>query len=110
MPHASGHASGQVSDRLTLVVDPGHAWLRVPLVEIARLGIEDQISAYSYINGNYAYLEEDSDAGRYQAARQAQGHPPPTIHIQHVACFNHKQTPFDNGRFPPEFWDKLRSK
>lgn len=56
MPHASGH----VSDRLTLVVDPGHAWLRVPLVEIARLGIEDQISAYSYINGNYAYHSTSS--------------------------------------------------
>ena len=64
MPHASGHTSGhtsdQVSDQLTLVVDPGHAWLRVPLMEIAQLGIEDQISAYSYINGNYAYPSTSS--------------------------------------------------
>ena len=113
MPHTSGHTSGQVSDQisdqLTLVVDPGHAWLRVPLIEIAQLGIEDQISSYSYINGNYAYLEEDSDAGRYQAAREAQGHPLPSLHIQHVARFNRNQACFDNGRFPPEFWDKLRS-
>jgi hypothetical protein len=58
MPH--------VSDQLTIIIDPGHAWLRVPLVEIAQLGIEDQISAYSFINGRFAYLEEDSDAGRYE--------------------------------------------
>jgi hypothetical protein len=34
-----------LSDQLTLVVDPGHGWLRVPLVEIAQLRIESQISS-----------------------------------------------------------------
>ena len=101
MPH--------VSEQLTIIIEPGHAWLRVPLVEIAHLGIENQISAYSFINGRFAYLEEDSDAGRYQAAREAQGHPPPSLHIQHVDHFNRNQARFDNGRFPPEFWNKLRS-
>jgi hypothetical protein len=102
MPH--------VSEQLTIITDPGHAWLRVPLVEIAQLGIEDQISAYSFINGRFAYLEEDRDAGRYQAAREAQGHPQPSLHIQHVDHFNRNQARFGDGRFPPEFWDKLRSK
>ena len=43
--------------------DPGHAWIRVPLRELADLGISGQISRYSYVDahGN-AYLEEDCDA------------------------------------------------
>jgi len=52
MPH--------VSDQLTIIIDPGHAWLRVPLTEIAHLGIEDQISGYSFINDRYAYHSASS--------------------------------------------------
>lgn len=45
-------------------VDAAHGWLRVDTVEIAELGIEDEISSYSYLSpdGKYSYLEEDSDA------------------------------------------------
>ena len=44
--------------------DDGHGWLQVPLVLILRLGIEDQISKYSYLSldGQFVYLEEDLDA------------------------------------------------
>jgi hypothetical protein len=49
-----------VSEQLTIITDPGHAWVRVPLVEIAQLGIEDQISAYSFINGRFAYHSASS--------------------------------------------------
>ena len=42
--------------------DAGHGWLEVELAEIERLGLTDQISDYSYLNGNRAYLEEDCDA------------------------------------------------
>lgn len=42
--------------------DPSHAWLRVPLKDVIKFGLTNKITSYSYINGNYAYLEEDSDA------------------------------------------------
>lgn len=53
--------------------DPAHAWLRVPKEELVNLGIDKQISAYSYMNGNWAYLEEDCDA---TAFCRAKGIPP----------------------------------
>ena len=49
--------------------DPGHAWLCVPIQELAQLGVVNQISGYSYLNGNNAYLEEDCDAGVFLKAR-----------------------------------------
>lgn len=45
--------------------DPGHGWLQVPLNTIQGLGI----SPYSYQDGIYAYLEEDSDMGKWLEAR-----------------------------------------
>ena len=42
--------------------DPGHGWLRVPRALIKTLGIEHEISNYSYKRREHAYLEEDSDA------------------------------------------------
>ncbi len=51
--------------------DPGHAWLQVPSAEIKRLGIKP--SGYSYINGDYHYLEEDCDAPLFDEAKQARG-------------------------------------
>tara|TARA_R100000951_G_scaffold43465_1_gene36657 strand:- start:1014 stop:1322 length:309 start_codon:yes stop_codon:yes gene_type:complete len=54
-----------------LVADPGHSWLKVPMKELDRLGIADDISAYSYQKGDMAYLEEDCDAGVFIQARVA---------------------------------------
>ena len=44
-----------------LHTDPGHGWLAVRRKELAELGIADQISRYSYVKGETAYLEEDCD-------------------------------------------------
>lgn len=41
--------------------DPGHSWLAVEKKELETLGIADQISEYSYMKGELAYLEEDCD-------------------------------------------------
>lgn len=41
--------------------DCGHGWLRVLIKDIVGLNIQDKISTDSYINGKYAYLEEDCD-------------------------------------------------
>lgn len=41
--------------------DPGHGWARFPKQRLAKLGIADKISTYSYQNGANAFLEEDCD-------------------------------------------------
>jgi hypothetical protein len=43
--------------------DPGHGWIKVPMAET----IELDISPYSYmsLDGEWAYLEEDMDAGTF---------------------------------------------
>ena len=43
--------------------DPGHGWLKAPVKLLEKLRIVDQISPYSYLLGQHAYLEEDCDAG-----------------------------------------------
>jgi len=48
--------------------DPGHGWLKVKRKELAELGIESQISGYSYQKGDAVYLEEDSDAPKFADA------------------------------------------
>ena len=45
--------------------DPGHGWLEVPKSMLVELGIQRHITAYSYENGDLAYLEEDCDAGTF---------------------------------------------
>lgn len=42
--------------------DSGHGWLKVPLKDIIKLGIQDKISGCSYERGTFVYLEEDCDA------------------------------------------------
>lgn len=55
------------------VTDPGHGWLKVDIAELERLGIQDQISHYSYQRRGIAYLEEDTDMGVFMDAKQACG-------------------------------------
>lgn len=53
--------------------DPGHAWIKVTIAELERLGIEKNISPYSYILGDYAFLEEDCDFATFVDAKKAAG-------------------------------------
>jgi len=55
--------------KYTFYEDPGHGWLRVPLAELAELGIEGAITPYSYQDNEFAYLEEDCDAAAFIAAK-----------------------------------------
>jgi len=59
---------------LQVFADPGHAWARFPLARLAKLGIANQISKYSYIRGDYAYLEEDRDMGVLVEALEQRGY------------------------------------
>jgi hypothetical protein len=59
--------------KLLYYTDPGHGWVRVPLKSLAKLGIADKISRYSYVRTVYAYLEEDNDYSVYLEALKATG-------------------------------------
>lgn len=50
--------------------DPGHGWLEVPVQELKDLGIAQRITAYSYMKGDKAFLEEDLDAGTFLDMRE----------------------------------------
>ena len=52
--------------------DPAHAWLKVKKSELQKLGIDNQITAFSYQKGENAYLEEDQDAGTFINAKKQQ--------------------------------------
>ena len=53
--------------------DPGHGWLKVPIKLLEQLQIADQISQYSYVRGEFAYLEEDGDASLFSKAIEDAG-------------------------------------
>jgi hypothetical protein len=56
--------------------DPGHGWAKVKLTEIVKLGIQEQISGYSYVRGDYAYLEEGCDLTTFVLAARKAGYEP----------------------------------
>lgn len=53
----------------TYFTDPGHGWLRVKRAELNDLGIANKISPYSYMRGDYVYLEEDCDMAKFMKAK-----------------------------------------
>tara|TARA_B110000483_G_scaffold238370_1_gene314869 strand:- start:892 stop:1254 length:363 start_codon:yes stop_codon:yes gene_type:complete len=55
------------------IQDAGHGWARVPKAEIAKAGVEDQITSYSFQKGKNVYLEQDADMQVFVAARTKQG-------------------------------------
>ncbi len=58
---------------LTLYTDPSHGWLEVNRSDLIALGIEDDISGFSYQKGAKVYLEEDCDLSRFMDAATAAG-------------------------------------
>jgi len=49
-------------------MDDGHGWVKVKKELLKLLEIDDKISSYSYMKGDIAYLEEDSDASIFHKA------------------------------------------
>ena len=98
------------TQHLTFVSDPGHGWLVVPLVDIARIGIADSISSYSFIdvNAGVAYLEEDCDVHRYLEALAAAGISRPQITTEYSTYFDRNRFGrFGDARFSAAFWAEL---
>lgn len=65
--------------------DPGHGWVKVPILRLITLGIHDKITTYSYMRNGYAYLEEDLDMWTYINALNAKGH---TVDFKHFHTDN----------------------
>lgn len=51
--------------------DAQHGWLAVKRKELVALGLDKEISAFSYQLGKTVYLEEDVDAPKYLKAAAA---------------------------------------
>ena len=68
-----------MKNKYTYMSDPGHGWVSVGKAELDVLGISHQISRYSYMKGERAYLEEDADMSLWIAARRKNGFPVPNI-------------------------------
>ena len=84
--------------KYTFHTDPGHGWLEVSLEELVRLGIADDITAFSYQQGDKVFLEEDCDAGAFIKAKEALGEAVEIVEkykentpIRGYACFQFKK-------------------
>ena len=58
-----------------LVTDASHGWLKVPVSELERLNIVEDITTFSYVRNDMAYLEQDADMATFLKAREAEGKP-----------------------------------
>lgn len=54
--------------------DSGHGWLKVPKAMVEAFGVSGRVSNYSYMDREYAYLEEDCDMPLFLQAVEAQGY------------------------------------
>ncbi len=54
--------------------DPGHGWLAVKGSLLAELGIEREITSFSFMRGETVYLEEDGDMSAFLDACHAKGY------------------------------------
>jgi len=53
--------------------DPSHGWAQVPKNIILDMGIENDISHYSYVDTLYVYLEEDCDLSLFMHKAKEKG-------------------------------------
>ena len=75
--------------------DPGHGWLAVSRKQIQALGIEDDISVFSYQSKSKKtiYLEEDSDAHLFLDAQKASMcDPSELVVIMRPICTNNESS------------------
>jgi len=59
--------------KVTVYSDPGHAWGKVSLSKLADLNLIDRISSFSFLRGQFAYLEEDCDLSSFVLAMRERG-------------------------------------
>ncbi len=74
------------SIKFTYYSDDGHGWLKVPIKVIAKLGIANKISSYSYYNNGCVYLEEDNDMIIFQSQCEKVNYKFRVEHIYHAGA------------------------
>jgi hypothetical protein len=78
--------------KLNFFSDPAHGWLEVPLNLVKELNLGQKITKYSYIKGDFAYLEEDQDAPAFMREANQKG-------IFFILCdIFHENSPIRNFR------------
>tara|TARA_R100001129_G_scaffold181928_1_gene161845 strand:- start:162 stop:422 length:261 start_codon:yes stop_codon:yes gene_type:complete len=83
--------------KFTFHTDEGHGWMEVSLSMVKDLGLQTEISSFSYINGQTVYLEEDCDAFQFiRAFKLKHGYQPefeekftPVSFVRNFARFKH---------------------
>jgi hypothetical protein len=63
----------KIPTKFIYYTDPGHGWIKVPMSELVRLNISNDITPFSYVRGQYVFLEEDCDASTFLNAREREG-------------------------------------
>jgi hypothetical protein len=58
---------------LNFFSDPAHGWLEVPINLVKELNLGQKITKFSYIKGDFAYLEEDQDAPAFMREANQKG-------------------------------------
>ena len=89
------------------IQDIGHGWFKVKLTQLHKLGIENDISTYSYQRGEWAYLEEDCDATKLFNAIRDAGQPMPKIVEKVCREKRSKVRSYDHYVTPQAKWDKF---
>ena len=55
--------------------DSNHEWLKVSLVTLQELKIEEETTQHSYVSGDWVYLDEDSDCYKFITSMDERGTP-----------------------------------
>ena len=90
--------------------DGSHGWFKVSKYLLSKLDISDKITDFSYMKGNYAYLEEDCDATTFFNAFE-KAYPHIQIRVKYIDCeYNRTHNPrgFEDYRFMPVLKSELQ--
>ena len=95
---------------LNFYTDPAHGWLEVKRSHLIALGIENQISRFSYEQGSRVYLEEDNDLSRFMEAAAVAGWKIKTADFHNddasfIRLLNRYQSTADARQSIAEFYD-----
>lgn len=91
--------------KLNIYADPGHAWCKVPRKLLVKLGIEGDITSFSYQRGDFVYLEEDCDLPLLISTLRVKGktvefkefHTNKSSKIRSYDCYFDNSITFKNG-------------
>lgn len=90
--------------------DGSHGWYKVSKYLLSKLDIADKITDFSYMKGNYAYIEEDCDALTFFNAFE-KAYPHVQISVKYIDCEydrTHNPRGYEDYRFLPVIKSELQ--